>query len=100
MRRLILALAFLLTMALAASTTTQPKQAVDFEKEIEPILTAKCQPCHFPGGKMYEKRPFDRPETIVALGEKLFTRIHDEKERALIRTFLAEQKRQGSPSAR
>jgi hypothetical protein len=99
-RRLILALAFLLTMALAASTTTQPKQPVDFEKEIEPILKAKCQPCHFSGGKMYEKRPFDRPETIVALGEKLFTRIHDEKERALIRTFLAEQKRQGNDSAR
>jgi hypothetical protein len=100
MRRLILALAFLLTMALAASTTTSTSKPVDFEKEIEPILKAKCQPCHFPGGKVYEKRPFDRPETIVALGEKLFTRVHDEKERALIRTFLAEQKRQGSGSAR
>ena len=93
MRRLILALAFLLTMALATSTTSPPKQHVDFDKEIEPILKAKCQPCHFPGGKMYDKRPFDKPETIVALGEKLFTRIHDEKERALIRAFLAEQKR-------
>jgi hypothetical protein len=93
MRRLTLALAFLLAMALAASTTSPPKQPVDFDREIEPILKAKCQPCHFPGGKMYEKRPFDKPETIVALGEKLFTRIHDEKERALIRAFLAEQKR-------
>lgn len=99
MRRLILALAFLLAMALAASTTTTPKQPVDFEREIEPILKAKCQPCHFPGGKMYERRPFDKPATIVALGEKLFTRIHDEKDRALIRTFLAEQ-RQANPSAR
>jgi hypothetical protein len=93
MRRLTLALAFLLAMALAASTTSPSKQPVDFDREIEPILKAKCQPCHFPGGKMYEKRPFDKPETIVALGEKLFTRIHDEKERALIRAFLAEQKR-------
>jgi hypothetical protein len=42
---------------------------------------------------MYAKRPFDRPGTIVALGEKLFTRLKDEKERALIRAFLAEQKR-------
>jgi hypothetical protein len=42
---------------------------------------------------MYEKRPFDKPATIVALGEKLFTRIKDEKQRAVIRAFLAGQKR-------
>lgn len=93
MRRLILALAFLLTMALAASTTTAPAKPVSFDKEIKPILVAKCQPCHFPGGTMYERRPFDKPATIVALGEKLFTRLKDEKERALIRAFLAAQKR-------
>ena len=50
-------------------------------------------PCHFAGGKMYGKLPFDRPETIVSLGEKLFTRIKDEQQRAVIRKFLAEQKR-------
>jgi hypothetical protein len=33
--------------------------------------------------------PFDRPETILTLGTKLFTRIKDEKDRALIRSFLA-----------
>ena len=42
---------------------------------------------------MYAKRPFDKPATIVALGEKLFTRIKDEKQRAIIRAYLAEQKR-------
>ena len=83
----------LLTIALTASTTP-PKSAtpVDFNKQIEPMLKAKCQPCHFPGGTMYAKRPFDRPATIVALGEKLFTRIKDEDQRKVIRTFLAEQK--------
>jgi hypothetical protein len=93
MRRLVLALAFLLAMALAASTKTEPASPVDFDKDIEPILTAKCQPCHFPGGTMYAKRPVDKPATIDALGETLFTRIKDEKQRALIRAFLAEQKR-------
>jgi hypothetical protein len=92
MRRLILALALVLAMALAASTKTPQSKPVDFGKQIEPILEAKCQPCHFPGGTMYEKRPFDRPATIVTLGEKLFTRIKDEKDRALFRAFLAEQK--------
>ena len=37
---------------------------------------------------MYEKLPFDRPETIRALGTKLFTRIKDEKDQATIRAFL------------
>ena len=64
--------------------------SVDFDKQIRPILVQKCQPCHFTGGKMYERLPFDRPQTIVRLGKKLFTRIRDEKERDLIRQFLAQ----------
>ena len=63
----------------------------DFKTQIQPIL-ARCQPCHFPGGKMYERLPFDRPETVVKLGTKLFTRIRDEKQRELIRQFLATSK--------
>jgi len=65
-----------------------PAAKVDFKTHIQPILQ-RCQPCHFPGGKMYQRLPFDRPETVVKLGTKLFTRIHDEKERELIRQFLA-----------
>ena len=42
---------------------------------------------------MYAKLPFDQPETIVRLGTKLFTRIKDEQQRAVIRAFLAAQKR-------
>jgi hypothetical protein len=94
MRRLVLALTLLL--AATSATSTKP---VDFETQIQPIFEGKCQPCHFPGGTMYAKRPFDKPATIIALGEKLFTRIKDEKDRALIRTFLAEQKaRSGEPA--
>lgn len=62
----------------------------DFDKEIRPILQARCQPCHFQGGQVYDKLPFDKPATITRLGTKLFTRIKDEKEQKLIREFLAE----------
>jgi len=34
--------------------------------------------------------PFDKPETITRLGTRLFTRIKDEKERAVIREFLGQ----------
>ncbi|MDQ2977555.1 MAG: hypothetical protein M3R69_19360, partial [Acidobacteriota bacterium] len=64
---------------------------VDFAKQVRPILEAKCQPCHFNGGKVYSQMPFDRPETIKRLGTKLFTRIKEENERQVIRTFIAQE---------
>lgn len=66
-----------------------PAPAADFARDVRPILEQRCVPCHFAGGKMYARLPFDRPETIRKLGTKLFTRIHDEKERERIRRFLA-----------
>ena len=76
--------------AVPGSVSTAPVK-VDFKTQIRPILEARCQPCHFSGGKVYQRMPFDRPETIKTLGTKLFTRIKDEKEQALIREFLAQQ---------
>ena len=71
-----------------SSMTPPPK--VDFNTQIRPILESRCTPCHFAGGKMYQRLPFDRPETIKALGTKLFSRIKDEKEQRLIREFLSQ----------
>ena len=69
----------------------QPDTRIDFATQIRPLLDPKCQPCHFNGGKVYATMPFDRPQTIKTLGTKLFTRIKDERERQLIREFLAQQ---------
>ena len=74
-----------------APVTTTSSAKVDFTTQIKPLLEARCQPCHFTGGKVYAKMPFDRPETIKTLGTKLFTRIKDENERRLIRDFLAQE---------
>jgi hypothetical protein len=63
---------------------------VDFSTEIKPIFVRRCQPCHFNGGVMYERLPFDRPETIKTLGTKLFSRIRNETEQDLIRKFLSQ----------
>ena len=84
-------LLILATCLLASSPAPQPRaQTVDFEKQVRPILETRCQPCHFPGGKMYERLPFDRAQTIRSLGNKMFTRIKDEREQAILRAFLAE----------
>jgi hypothetical protein len=62
---------------------------VSFEKSVLPILEARCRPCHFPGGKMYARLPFDCPRTARLLGTKLFTRIRSESDQAAIRIFLS-----------
>ena len=73
------------------SPSATPPTRVDFDTQVRPLLQSKCTPCHFAGGTMYARLPFDRPETIKTLGTKLFTRIKDEKEQQLIRDFLAQQ---------
>lgn len=64
---------------------------IDFATQIRPIFDPGCQPCHFSGGTMYQRLPFDRPETIKTLGNKLFTRVKDEEKRRLIREFVSQQ---------
>ena len=72
------------------STSATAKSRVDFETQLKPIFKSKCMPCHFQGGQMYDRLPFDRPETIRKLGTRLFTRIKEENDRRLIEEFLAQ----------
>ena len=67
-----------------------PKARVDFDTQIQPIFKSKCMPCHFSGGQMYDRLPFDKPETIRKLGTRLFTRIKEKDERQLIDDFLTQ----------
>jgi hypothetical protein len=74
------------------TTSTQTSaERPTFASDIRPILQSRCQPCHFQGGQMYEKLPFDKPETITKLGTKLFTRIKNEDEQRVIREFLSKR---------
>ena len=75
-------------MFLLAAPPVAPDRQAEFAKTVQPILANRCQPCHFPGGSMHEKLPFDRHETVDKLQTKLFSRIKNEEERAVIRKFL------------
>lgn len=61
---------------------------INFEEEIKPILQSRCSPCHFTGGKMYERLPFDKGETIVNHSAGILRRIKDEVEAKKIRDFI------------
>jgi hypothetical protein len=75
----------------AAATPRGEKTPVDFDTQVKPIFKSKCMPCHFNGGQMYDRLPFDKPDTIRKLGHRLFTRIKQEDERRLIEEFLTQQ---------
>jgi hypothetical protein len=79
------------TMNKSTTSTQTLAERPTFASDIRPILQSSCQPCHFQGGQMYEKLPFDKPETITKLGTKLFTRIKNEDQQRVIREFLSEQ---------
>ena len=75
----------------AANSSFSPVKAhVDFDTQVKPIFQSKCMPCHFSGGQMYDRLPFDKPATIRKLGTRLFTRIKDEDNRRLIEDFLSQ----------
>ena len=76
-------------LVLAASPSA-PKAHVDFDTQVKPMLQSTCRPCHFSGGQMYERLPFDKPATIRQLGTRLFTRIKEEDKRRLLEDFLAQ----------
>ncbi len=72
------------------SNSSTAKERVDFDTQLQPIFKSKCMPCHFNGGQMYERLPFDKPDTIRKLGHRLFTRIKEENDRRLIEDFLTQ----------
>jgi len=61
----------------APAPAPAPAKAVTFTADIAPMLAANCQPCHFKGGKVFDRLPFDEYETVRKVGAKLNTRLKD-----------------------
>jgi hypothetical protein len=64
---------------------------VNYQTQIQPLLQMTCSPCHFRGGKMYEKMPFDKGETIIAHEAGILKRIKDEQKVALIKKYIKQK---------
>ena len=68
-----------------------PKDAtLVFDKDVKPIFEQHCNPCHFPGGKMYERLPFDQGVTIINHEQGILKRIKDSVEVKTIKEFVAQ----------
>jgi len=64
--------------------------SANFDQDIKPIFEKHCNPCHFPGGKMYERLPFDQALTIIKNEQGILRRIKDTDEVKIIREFVEE----------
>jgi molybdopterin biosynthesis enzyme len=56
---------------------------VAFEAKVRPILATSCAPCHNPGGKMYERMPFDDATTVRSHADGIRKRLKGDNLQAL-----------------
>ena len=80
---------------LPAPTIEKPvailRDTIDFTSQVQPILVKNCSPCHFTGGKMYEKMPFDKDTTIINHEKGILKRIKGD-EHLVLKTFIQQNK--------
>ena len=80
------------SVAQVAETSLKVGDSIQFSSHVQPIMQKRCTPCHFPGGKMYERMPFDKDTTIINHQASILKRIKDEEENSVIREFLLQNK--------
>jgi hypothetical protein len=74
----------------AAATPASAPEPVSFDVSIKPLLARTCTPCHVPGGRMYERMPFDRPEVILSHKEGVLRRMKNPDDHELMARWLAQ----------
>ncbi|MFL5809812.1 MAG: hypothetical protein ACJ749_09845 [Flavisolibacter sp.] len=73
------------------STVPYREDSIDFRTTIQPILVKNCSPCHFAGGKMYDRMPFDKGETIIKHQTGILRRIKKAEENELLKQFISQR---------
>jgi cytochrome c553 len=71
-----------------ASTPAEPGGRAAFDDRVKPILARTCAPCHNPGGKMYERLPFDDPETVASHAEGILRRLKEPADRGPVEEWV------------
>jgi len=77
----------------AAPAAPQASEAANpdlFTSSVKPLLATSCAPCHVPGGKMYDRLPWDDAATVRAHADGILRRLKDEK-RDTFAAWLAAQ---------
>jgi hypothetical protein len=72
----------------AAPTVPPTPETVSFEASVKPLLARTCTPCHVPGGRMYERMPFDRPEVVFSHKEGVLRRLKNPDDRQVLERWF------------
>ena len=75
----------------AASPALASEAPVSFEASVKPLLARTCTPCHVPGGRMYERLPFDHADVVLAHKDSILRRLKNPDDRAVLERWLAGQ---------
>ena len=82
------------SIALSHAKTNQiVSDSINFTTHVQPILVKRCSPCHFPGGKMYTRLPFDHDTTIINHGERILGRIKTGDDNVILKNFIEQSKK-------
>jgi len=81
--------------AAGPAAAVAPSRRLDFARDVLPVLEERCSPCHFPGGRMHERLPFEQEGTVRVVGTRLFTRLGRPEDQAPVRAWLEQEA--GSP---
>jgi hypothetical protein len=74
----------------AAATPVPATPAPDlFASAVRPVLARRCTPCHEPGGRMYERLPFDSPQVVAGHRAGVLRRIKDPDDLRALEGWLA-----------
>lgn len=70
--------------------SVQTKTMTGGFEPVKLLLASNCSPCHVPGGKMYERLPFDNPETVRAHSTSIAGRLKKPEDKKLLEDWLSE----------
>ncbi len=82
-------------VAVATSPTATPAPDL-FLTSVRPMLALKCAPCHEPGGKLYEKLPFDNRTVVADHAPGMMKRLKGE-DRAILEAWVRSSSSPGTP---
>lgn len=63
----------------------------EFLRDVRPILEKRCA-CHFEGGPMHQRLPFDQESVVRSNGSRILSRIKRPEDLAIFHSFFGEQK--------
>ena len=66
----------------------EQKENITYQKDIVPLLKSNCRPCHYPGGTVFKKLPFEEYVVVKKLGIKLNTRLKENSRKKIISLWV------------